>query len=292
MKFFILTLSAGLLCTYLLRAQDKASKELVKEPIVEAEKEATEFIRVNETEKQLSLQTAVTRYTRGIVTVDLIGAVHIAAQVYYQALNKNFTDYQVVLFEMVGGEMLGEGRPLPQVAKAEGALGFLGAAYEKAQELLQLSGQKDKIDYTAENLLHADLTIAEFQQLQKERKESLLSFAIQQALVAKPSKKQPSSAAFLMALLTKDANKLKRMMMGTLGDGDTNISKLAGENVIISDRNKKCLEVMDEQIAEGKNKMAIFYGAAHFPDMEKRLLEMGFKQTEQTWLDAWVVPNK
>jgi hypothetical protein len=288
MKIFIITLTAGLLCSYLLRADDKAAKQI----LTEAEKEATEFIRVHETDKELSLQTAVTRYTRGIVTVDLIGAVHIADQVYYQALNKNFKDYQAVLFEMVGGEMLGEGRPLPQAAKGEGALGFLSTAYEKAQELLQLSGQKDKIDYTAENLIHADLTIAEFQALQKERKESILSFAIQQALVAKPSKKQPSSAAFLMALLTKDANKLKRMLMGTLGDGDTNISKLAGENVIISDRNKKCLEVMEEQIAEGKNKMAIFYGAAHFPDMEKRLLEMGFKQTEQTWLDAWVVPNK
>lgn len=288
MKFFILTLTAGLLCTYLLRADDKVSKQILNE----AEQKATEFIRVHETENQISLQTAVTRYSRGVVTVDLIGAVHIADQVYYEALNKNFKDYQVVLFEMVGGEMLGEGRPMPQVTKGEGALGFLGTAYEKAQQLLQLSGQKDKIDYTAENLVHADLTIAEFQALQKERKESLLGFALQQALVAKPSKNQPSSAAFLMALFTKDANKLKRMLMDTLGDGDENISKLAGENVIIGDRNQKCIDVMNDQIQDGKNKIAIFYGAAHFPDMEKRLKELDFTQTEQTWLDAWVVPNK
>ncbi|MFC5051108.1 hypothetical protein ACFPK9_10880 [Rubritalea spongiae] len=288
MKFFIITLTAGLLCSYLLSAKEKPSTPV----LTEEEITATEFIRVMESENQLSLQTAVTRYTRGVVTVDLIGAVHIADQVYYEALNKNFKNYQVVLFEMVGGEMLGQGRPIPKVAKGEGALGFLGTAYEKAQQLLKLSGQKDQIDYTAENLLHADLTIAEFQALQKERKESLLGFALQQALVSKPSKNQPSSVAFLLALMTKDANKLKRMMMDTLGDGDTNISKIAGDNVIISDRNKKCLDVMQQQVAEGQNKIGIFYGAAHFPDMEKRLKDLGFSQTEQTWLDAWVVPNK
>ncbi|MGJ8672199.1 hypothetical protein [Rubritalea sp.] len=289
MKFFILTLTAGLLCSYLLRADEKISQQV----LTEEKEQDTEFIRVHRRENDLSLQTAVTRYTRGVVTVDLIGAVHIADQVYYEALNKNFKNYQVVLFEMIGGEMLGEGRPIPQTAKGEGALGFLGTAYEKAQQLLKLSGQKDRIDYTAENLLHADLSIAEFQALQEERKESILGFAIQQALVANPSKKQPSSAALLMALLTKDANKLKRMMMDTLGDGDSNMSKIAGDNVIINDRNQKCLDVMTEQIQEEKQtKIGIFYGAAHFPDMEKRLLDLGFEKTEQTWLDAWVVPNK
>ena len=36
------------------------------------------------------------------------------------------------------------------------------------------------------------------------------------------------------------------------------------------DRDAKCLEVL-----AGKKKLGIFYGAAHFPDMEKRLLAGG-----------------
>lgn len=287
MRAIYITLTAGLLCSYLAHAQGAASRakgHLKRVP-------PTEFIRVQENRHNKILQTAITRYTRGLVTIDLIGAVHIADRAYYQALNKNFQGYQVVLFEMVGGERLGKGRQMPEVTQGDGSLSFLGNAYEKAQELLKLSGQKDGIDYTAENLIHADLTLDEFKTLQAERKESILGFALKQALVSSPSKNQPSSAAFLLALLRKDSNRLKSMMIDTLGEGDTNIAKLTGDNVIISDRNIKCLAVMQDQINAGKNKMGIFYGAAHFPDMEKRLIDLGFQKAEQTWLDAWVIPN-
>ncbi len=34
-------------------------------------------------------------------------------------------------------------------------------------------------------------------------------------------------------------------------------------------------------------RIAIFYGAAHMPDMEERLLAMGFTKTGERWLRAW-----
>ena len=62
--------------------------------------------------------------------------------------------------------------------------------------------------------------------------------------------------------------------------------------MIISDRNQRCLEVMTREIAAGHKNLGIFYGAAHFPDMEKRLLEQGFKPVKQEWLTAWDIPKK
>ena len=116
-----------------------------------------------------------------------------------------------------------------------------------------------------------------------------MTFMLKQAF-AKPSGKEPSTAGLLIALLSRNPDKLKLQLVDTLGEGDTQMANIAGENVIISDRNLKCLAVMQDQIKAGKTKIGIFYGAAHYPDMEKRLIEQGFKQTQQTWLDAWTLP--
>lgn len=253
---------------------------------------ATDFIRVERDEKSVKLQTAITRYSKGDVHVDLIGAVHIADEAYYKKLNKTFTSYPVLLFEMIGGENLGQGRAEPAKGKnAEGELRFLSTAFDTMQNMLELSSQKDHIDYSAKNFLHADLTIKEFTELQKKRKESLLSFAIQNSLQADPNE-QPNSLGLLLALFSRDSNRLKLQLIDTLAAGDNQIAAISGNNVIITDRNLKCLQVMQKQIQEGKKTIGIFYGAAHFPDMEKRLLKQGFKKTKNQWVDAWLIKKK
>jgi hypothetical protein len=78
----------------------------------------------------------------------------------------------------------------------------------------------------------------------------------------------------------------------TLGQGDDQISALAGESVIITDRNKRCLDVMDKEITSGHKNIGIFYGAAHFPDMEKQLLAKGYKRVKQEWFTAWDIPKE
>lgn len=243
----------------------------------------------------MALQTATTRYSKNDIHVDLIGAVHIADEAYYKKLNDSFKAYPVLLFEMVGGEQLGQGRPLPVKKEgAEGAsssLSFLNTVFDTMQKVLDLSGQKDHIDYTAKNFLHADLTLKEFQTLQESRKESLLSFAIKQSLKEDPGS-QPSSIGLLVALITRNPDKLKLQLIDTLGEGDNQMAAMTGENVIINDRNIKCLEVMQQQVDAGVKNIGIFYGAAHFPDMEARLQKLGFKQTQQTWIDAWVIPQQ
>lgn len=59
-------------------------------------------------------------------------------------------------------------------------------------------------------------------------------------------------------------------------------------STIVTERNKKALAVLRREREAGKRRVAIFYGAAHLPDMEKRLLdEFGMRRAETRWLTAW-----
>jgi hypothetical protein len=58
-------------------------------------------------------------------------------------------------------------------------------------------------------------------------------------------------------------------------------------SVVISERNKKALEVVDRETAAGRTKLGLFYGAAHLEDMEKRLEARGYQRTGERWLTAW-----
>ena len=64
-------------------------------------------------------------------------------------------------------------------------------------------------------------------------------------------------------------------------------------STIITERNKKALEVLTSQIQLGRNRIGIFYGAGHLPDMHDRLVnEFGLETTGHQWLTAWrLVPR-
>ena len=270
-------------------AVGQAVKEPLKKDAVKEEKkeQRTDFIRVDEDKKNSRLQTSVTRYVKDGVSVDLIGAVHIADKQYFLDLNTLFTQSEVLLFEMVGGDKMKKGENLNEDKKKDAQFSFLETMYNTMQDKLDLAGQKDHVDYSKENFVHADLSMEEFQKLQKEKKESLLSFAMKNAQGAGKQAKQPDMGKLFKALLTGNADLLKLNIVHTLGQGDDQIAAFAGKSVIIGDRNVKCLAVMNEQIEAGKKNIGIFYGAAHFPDMEERMLKMGFKKTNQYWMTAW-----
>ncbi|MGJ8697838.1 MAG: hypothetical protein ACSHYF_16085 [Verrucomicrobiaceae bacterium] len=259
------------------------SSALAQEALPEVEK--TDFIRVHHTENSAHLQTSNTTYTKGTASITLIGAVHIADQSYYETLNKKFATYDKLLFEMIGGERMAA------VQKHGEKPNLLNKAYAGMARFLELAEQKKVVDYDKDNFVHADLTIAEFQALQKKRGESILGFALKAGQDADPNT-QPSVLKLMAALVTGDSDKLKLELLGTLGAGDDQIGGLAGDTVIITDRNAKCLAVLDTQLAAGHQNLAVFYGAAHFPDMEKSLLEKGYQKTKQDWLNAWSIPKE
>lgn len=255
---------------------------------------AGDFIRIREDDQAARLQTAYFGYEKDGVRVDLIGAIHIADKRYYEFLNESFEDYEALLFEMVGGEKLGGGEKAlePEAEPAENKLAALLTVYETMEKTLNLSGQSAVIDYTAKNFVHADLTMKEFEDLQKERGESLVSFMIQSALTAKRPAREPNSINLMRGMLGGKPDLVKMELMYTLADADKQIDAMDGENVIIGDRNARCIEVLDREIAAGKKNIGIFYGAAHFPDLERRLTEKGFTRVSQKWATAWRVAKQ
>jgi hypothetical protein len=292
MKPFLPLLALASIAVPLALAQKPVAEKPA--PVADApQKPATDFIRIEEDEKAARLQTSVTRYQKDGVTLDLIGAVHIADKNYYTALNKLFEKYDALLFEMVGGENLVEGK-VPEGGREGGDLQtkVLRGMVDGMSRFLKLSSQMIDVDYSPKNFVHADLTLKQFEKKQKDNGESIFSFALAAAQQAENNGvKQPNPAKLLAALLSGNSDGLKLEMMKTLGQGDDQIAALAGNNVIISDRNAKCLRVLKKQVKRGHKKLGIFYGAAHFPDMEKRLVEKGYQQISQEWMTAWDVPK-
>lgn len=263
-----------------------AAPEAKAKTEVGAEKKE-DFIRVDEDEQAARLQTALLRYQKGKTKVDLVGAVHIADKAYYEDLQKRFDAYDAVLFEMVGGDKIDR---LPAGPDEKREASGLSKLYSMVAKFLELTEQSNSLDYRRKNFVHADLTLEEFTRLQSERKESLLSFAIKNSVSGDKSK-EPDPQKLLRAVLSGKPNKTKLELVHTLGGGDDQVAALAGESVIITDRNKKAVEVLDQQLAQGRNHLAIFYGAAHFPDLNQRMLERGFRLMNTEWLTAWNIPK-
>jgi len=257
--------------------------------------EPVRFIQVIEDESAARLQTAVTRYEKDGTTVDLIGAIHIADKAYFEGLNERFKDYDALLFEMVGGERLGRGAAAEDAVQAPDedppAAAGIQQIYSMMSRFLNLSGQTESIDYTAKNFVHADLTHAEFTRLQEERGETLLGFATEASAAGEADDLQPDPAKIMRAVLAGQTNALKLELIHTLGRGGDRLGALEGENVIITDRNQRCMEVLDRELGKGRKTLGIFYGAGHLADFDKRLLERGFARRDQTWLTAWDVPK-
>lgn len=252
-------------------------------------------IRRDDQKEPVAMETAVTRYVaedepRKGLTVDLIGAVHVGESEYYAALNKLFQSYDGVLYELVAPEGT---RAVPE--PSGGKRHPISYLQHVMKNVLKLDFQLDRVNYSAPNMVHADMSPEQFSQSMKERGESFFSMFLRmfkQSLAAQAGRENgPSDVDMLIALVAKDrAFRLKRLMAEQFEDLEGAMSALDGPDgsTIITERNKKALEVLRKQIDQGKRKLAVFYGAGHLPDMEKRLLsDFGLKRGSQQWLVAW-----
>lgn len=262
--------------------------------------ESRQHIRFVEDEESgaARLETVVVRM-RGPAgeEVDLVGAVHVADAAYYADLNERFKNYEAVLYELVGkpeaGNPLGD-----RVVAADAALGWIGALQEKMREVLKLEGQLESIDYAAPNMVHADMDLAAFQQSRAENGETffglwLKAMAAQQASGRGQGSDLAGLIVLMRILMKKDGSDDLKRLIGREFDqieGLMNGLEAGGGTVIIGERNRVALEVLQSQIQQGKKRLAVFYGAAHFPDMQRRLEQAGYKRVGEEWLAAWSIP--
>ena len=223
-------------------------------------------------------------------TVDLIAAVHIADKAYYERLNREFAGYDVVLYELIAPE---EGAKFHR--KPGASHGALSSVQSGVGDLLNLDFQLDHIDYTRPNMIHADMSPDQFAKSMKDRGESFFAMFLRAAgygIARQGDGSQDDAfAGVVLALFSKNrALALKRVMAEQFSDLEGTQSALDGPkgSTIIAQRNKVALEGLRKQIAAGKKKIAIFYGAAHLPDMQKRLRsDFGLVRGSTRWLVAW-----
>lgn len=271
---------------------------------------------------RLSLSTPIAAYVRdGGAEVALIGAIHVAEPEYYARLNQLFGNYDVLLFEMIGGEGLrreeelrrriDRSRPLGGLTLEEARewnrmvawrrkseqeeksflISLLGSAYRELSDALGLQTQHQGIDYSAPHFVHADMTLDEFRAAQDRKGESLACLMLKSvlsSLVEKPGPYQPDELGMMMDFLTGNKAGLKNKLMMLLAHAPNDLEN----TVVLEGRNAKCMEVFDRWSGKAVHKIGIFYGAAHLPGLHGALLERGYRLRDVQWLPAWSTKEK
>ena len=258
----------------------------------------SDFIRVSKPEGQrtaVSYDTAIAKFfdERNNVEVHLIGVIHIGDREYYEELNEIFKRYDAVLYELVAEP---DARPERGRASDRENQSILSAFQSGMGNALGLDFQLDHIDYRARNMIHADLSPAEFAQRAAERGDLMQMFyrAILQSTRGGQDARNNElrlQGRLIGSFFARDPSlSLRRLlaeeMMNQLDDAGWIIG---GEgSAIITDRNNAALDVLRREIQNGKKKIAIFYGAAHLPEFAKSLeRDFQMKKTGVEWLIAW-----
>jgi hypothetical protein len=264
-----------------------------------AKKAGSDYLRFHDHIRGAALQVGIItlQHKESGAKVDLVGAVHIGDAKYYRALNKDFKKYDSVLYEMVKPKDLDPGK-LNQGRK-QSSVSFL-QRFMKTQ--LDLAYQLDEVDYGPKNFVHADMTDKQFAERQKVRGEGM--FQLMMRMMREDMARQkgdkgaadisvgelmralfsPSRAVDLKYLLARQFNELERLTAGLDGKEGS---------VILTERNTVALNVLAKELKAGRKNLAIFYGAAHMPDIEKRMVEkMGFERKGTRWLTAWDLPPR
>lgn len=257
--------------------------------------DTTAFARINEDEQgqPRALQVAIASYglKSGFrqIRVDLISAIHIGDQAYYVDLNERFKTYDALLYELIA--------PKDAIVERDGShpKGIISNAQVVMKNMLDLHFQLDEVDYSARNFVHADLSPEELSQSMDERGESLyvyfwrLFYAVMNQYAKDPLGLQDVKK-LSAAMASGSDNSFKVLFAYELVNAD-NLEEILGvdaDSAVIGARNQRAIDVLREQVKSGKNNVAIFYGVAHMPDMEQRLMEqLGFAYLDTTWVDAW-----
>jgi hypothetical protein len=246
-----------------------------------------------------SLETSqVTLRNDAGVEVILVSAVHIGEESYFEKLNVDLRQPDAVLYEMVKPK----GSPPPRrgAPPSDHAIAQL---QQFLKNRLNLAFQLDVIDYRRPNFIHADMDAETFVAMQERRGESFASIILASMLdaMANPSAglNDPEQPQTLLELLARPdgERQFKLLLARQLGEIEASAMGLRGLNgtVILTERNKTVIAALKDALANGKKRIAIFYGAAHMPDLSKQIEAMGFKPIETKWTEAWDVrirPNE
>lgn len=250
-----------------------------------------DFIRINKDANgsYLSFDSSILTLRKNDLEIALVSAVHIGEADYYTTLNRKFKEYEAVLYELIADA---DQKPS---ASAEKELSAISHLQHGMKGLLGLEFQLDLIDYHSDNFIHADMTPHEFAESMERKNESIWSMLLKMLLrsgevQAKGPQITPEIFMLQMALSPNRTMTLRRILAGQFQNMDTFIEVFEGKegSSIITERNKFAINVLKNQIAAGKKKIAIFYGAGHMKDLYTRIAnELGAVESNREWIVAW-----
>lgn len=263
--------------------------------------ELPDYIRYAENAREARLEVAIRTVTMPTgQTVDLIGVVHIADAAYYEQLNRRFDSYDSVLFELVGDpRALTQNTPQQQAQQPPGSgVSFIQQA---AGKHLDLTFQLGAIDYTKKNMVHADATREEFARMEQENGENVLTLFLSamQAQMSSENRnamRELDTFALIRILMSPDsAKEFKKALAKTFDQMESMTAAMEGPkgSTILSGRNEIVIKKVREVLANRKQRrIAVFYGGAHMPGIELRLIkELNAKVAGEEWLAAWTMPK-
>lgn len=268
-----------------------------------AKKAAPAYIRIRRADDKrktpLAMETAVISFASSDaaknagVTIDLVGAVHVGEPEYYAELNQLFTSYDALLYELVAPE--GTKITKEQREKSERSAHPIALMQNGLSSVLELKHQLNCIDYTAANFVHADMSPDEFNKSMENNNESWSKMFFTMmgqgiAVQAKNKGEDPNMDIMFAFMSNNRAQKLKTAFAKQFENMDGQLDAIGGEkgSTIINARNGKAMEVLSREIAAGKKKIGIFYGAGHLGDMESRLQkDFQFARNAERWIMAW-----
>jgi arsenate reductase-like glutaredoxin family protein len=260
-------------------------------------KQSGQFLRLarDKDRNPLALETAIVRFAPAdakhrLLTVDLVAAVHIAEKSYYERLNRELATYDVVLYELVAPEEF----KVPRQSDC-GNDHPISILQNGIKDILGLEFQLKGIDYTCQNMVHADMSPDQFSESMRKRGESVMTMIMRvlgDAMTRSgESTGGASSGQLLLALFDKNRTlALRRIFAEEFEESEGSFAALEGRagSTLISGRNEVALGVLRKQIAAGRARIAIFYGAAHMPNFQTRLhAEFGLVPVSTRWLVAW-----
>jgi hypothetical protein len=294
--FFLLAGGLAVVLGYarLIAAEPPVALATAQKPgkVVGSEHKFIRLVRDTHGDPQ-AMETAIVHYVpakdgdRPGLSVDLVGAVHVAEKSYYDQLNTAFEKYDALLFELVADK-----DTVPKAGRRSGSP--VSAIQVAMKNFLDLDFQLDDVDYTKRNFVHADMSPDEMAKSMADRGESIWSMMLRMmaaGMAQQSGASNNSDLDLIMALFDKNrAIQMKRFMADQMESMDGVMLALEGPkgSTLISARNQAALKVLAEEIKGGKKKLAIFYGAGHLSDMEKHLIsDFGLKRADERWLEAW-----
>ena len=240
--------------------------------------------------------------------VDLIGCIHLGEQSYFDELNARFKVYDSLLFELVTepADLQKQSKPKKKTNK-KSPFSFIRDMQHRSAGDLGLVHQVDVVDYTPANFVHADMTPDQLAQAFGTEIQRFMQSVLQD--ISKAWQQGTLGQYFsnvLQQLLSssmgntqvpnfgksgqQDRKQLRREFAKMLTSVDLSNPVLLPmlHTILIEKRNEVALDVLRQEIAAGKKKIGIFYGAGHCPDFERSLKdEFGLVPVDEEWIQAW-----